>query len=239
MKRKPLRRRSFEVFEFGRVRHQSFIDLMLSISNPFSTRCVRPGAVPFLYPDELVPETLMGRLMGLEGRGAIVGPHGCGKTTLLLDLARRIEQSGQAVHRVMIDAGSFDFAQVRNEIAGNSPHSWVALDGFDQLSGRERSWVIRYTRKSSLRLLVTAHSPCRLPTLVRLTPCVISFERVVSHLCADLKERDAEVFAKWMDRWTGDAKQRLFQEHHGDIREALFSLYDDWEQFAVMETTSC
>ena len=57
------------------------------LANPFATRHVRPGAIPFHFPAETSAAQLVARLRELNWRGAIVGPHGSGKSTLLVALA--------------------------------------------------------------------------------------------------------------------------------------------------------
>src|SRR5579859_6457327 len=55
-------------------------------SNPFSTRCVRPGAIPFRFPPGESAATMVDRLERQGWWGQIVGPHGSGKSTLLAAL---------------------------------------------------------------------------------------------------------------------------------------------------------
>lgn len=52
-------------------------------SNPFATRFVAPGKVPWISASESELPTLAARFQELHRRAAIVGPHGSGKSTLL------------------------------------------------------------------------------------------------------------------------------------------------------------
>src|SRR3989442_1545921 len=45
-------------------------------SNPFSTRFIRPGVIPFVFADGQSPETLVEQLRQHHWWGQIIGPHG-------------------------------------------------------------------------------------------------------------------------------------------------------------------
>jgi len=55
---------------------------MPSEPNPFSTRFVQPGAIPYLFEAGSLAEVI-GSFESQGRWGQIVGPHGSGKTTLL------------------------------------------------------------------------------------------------------------------------------------------------------------
>jgi len=55
-------------------------------ANPFATRFVRPGSVPFLFAHQETVEQLVDRLGKARWYGQIVGPHGSGKSTLLASM---------------------------------------------------------------------------------------------------------------------------------------------------------
>lgn len=57
-------------------------------SNPFSTRFIRPGATTYRFPIGVSAASLAEEFLAQhQGRAAIVGPHGSGKTSLLYALA--------------------------------------------------------------------------------------------------------------------------------------------------------
>jgi GTPase SAR1 family protein len=57
-------------------------------SNPFSTRFIRPGATTYRFPEGISAASLAEKFFAQhQGRAAIVGPHGSGKTSLLYALA--------------------------------------------------------------------------------------------------------------------------------------------------------
>lgn len=56
-------------------------------SNPFATRYVAPGALPWIPPlQQSLPELAIRFQQELGRRAAIIGPHGSGKSTLLTQL---------------------------------------------------------------------------------------------------------------------------------------------------------
>ena len=57
-----------------------------SADNPFSTRYTRPGAIPFRFPPGTSADGLVEQLRRQQWRGAIVGPHGSGKSSLVAAL---------------------------------------------------------------------------------------------------------------------------------------------------------
>ena len=75
-------------------------------SNPFSTRFVRPGAVPYLFAPGQSADGLVRRLAGFGWRGQIIGPHGSGKSTLLAALAEPLARAGRRSWTVCLHDGA-------------------------------------------------------------------------------------------------------------------------------------
>src|SRR5262249_23632578 len=63
--------------------------------NPFATRRVRPGAIPFLFPTGESVGQLLDRLRAAGWWGQVVGPHGSGKSTLVAALLPELCQAGR------------------------------------------------------------------------------------------------------------------------------------------------
>ena len=72
-----------------------------ALDNPFSIHRVRPGSIPYLFSpvDDATDVAQLDQLIDCWRAncyvGQIVGPHGCGKTTLAYSVARRALDSGQ------------------------------------------------------------------------------------------------------------------------------------------------
>ena len=160
-------------------------------------------------------DELLERLAALRYRAAIVGPHGRGKTTLLEDLAPRLEALGFRIRSVMLHTGDRWLSREQREILlrDAGPRDLFCVDGAEQLS--RISWVslLAQSRKAG-GLLVTSHRPGLLPTLL---DCETSPE-LLEGIVRDLAGPAA-------DSWP---IHTLFARHEGNVREALREMYDVW-----------
>ena len=192
--------------------------------NPFSTRSIRPGRVP--------PLDGSGRSLGVAelrvglercgGSAALVGPHGSGKTTLLWHLADALEARGCRVERVRLHGGRSCIALMRAVVHG--PRGGiVCIDSWERLGWPGALAARWFAAFGGLRLLVTAHRPGLLPTLWMCRTSTALLAAIVERLPQagglSSSERDVQV---------ADA----FRRSAGDIREALFTLYDRFEDRA-------
>ena len=63
--------------------------------NPFCSKRIKPGAIPFYFPEGITMDTLLEFLVLNGWCGQIIGPHGSGKSTLLAALVPRIREVGR------------------------------------------------------------------------------------------------------------------------------------------------
>lgn len=184
---------------------------MLARDNPFAVH--RVLRVRYRMP-EGGWDSLLGRLEALNHRGAIVGLHGRGKTTLLEDLAEKLRSRGLRVRSIRIPGGARELsADQDRSLAELTGGELLALDSAGALSSRAWRRVCGATR-SAAGLVVTSHRPARLPTLVELgtTPGLLA--DIVSELAGrDLAARLPPA-------------PELFARHAGNLRGALRELYD-------------
>jgi hypothetical protein len=103
----------------------------------------------------------------------------------------------------------------------------IVIDGYDQLGWLERRRVLRSCRQAQMGLLVTAHWPVHLPTLIRLAPDKALIKELVSTLTARIATpiTDEHVAASHAC-------------HASNVREILFDLYDQHECLRRFERTS-
>jgi hypothetical protein len=186
--------------------------------NPFATCWTRPGAIAFRFPEGIDAPQLVAALAARNWWGAIIGPHGCGKSTLLETLKPALSAAGRRVLAIVLRDGQRRLPPIAIE-HGKEAKTVVIIDGYDQLGGLERLRLTRRCRHSSAGLVVTAHRPTRLPTLIRLAPDRNLIARLVADLCAEVS--------------TPITPKDVAASHdcHGsNVREIFFDLYDRHER---------
>jgi hypothetical protein len=187
--------------------------------NPFSTRRVRPGAIPYQYPAGQDAAGLLQRLRKNRWRGQIIGPHGSGKSSLLAALIRAIEHAGRHAVLVELHDGQRRLPQSLRRMPQLAEGAVVVVDGYEQLSPWNRWALRRFCRRRGLGLVVTAHASMGLPDLARTSTSVRVARDLVRRLLA---EGPALV--------SPDDVSRQFVLRRGDLREVFFDLYDLHEQ---------
>lgn len=159
------------------------------------------------------------RFEALGRRGAVVGPHGSGKSTLVRELVRRWSAAGWSVRmlRLSEDAPQFASGVLEGRLARITGRDIIVLDGAEQLSWWGWRQFLRKTRQAG-GLLITVHRPARLPTILE---CRTS-PRLLEALIHDL--------VPGCGLPAGVGLRDLFDRHHGNLRDAIRELYD---QFAA------
>ncbi len=180
--------------------------------NPFRTS--RLERLRFRFPSGWNMERLLGRLAAAGWRGAIVGGPGTGKTTLLRELGRELAARGWRPW--VLRAGHVDDPPpggLVSALTGAGPADAVLVDTGEDLGVLGRLRLLRSARRAGA-LVITAHRPGRLPTLIELT--------VSPGLLRDLL---AELDRKWAGAplsVLGD----LLDRHDHDLHRVLLELYD-------------
>ena len=209
-----------------------------SDDNPFSTRYTRPGAIPFRFPPGSGADELVAQLRSEGWRGAIVGPHGSGKSSLVSALVPAIRRAGKEVllvelhdgqRRLPVDlekrSGVFvcpddPAAKAIDPTKTPDPFSCVVIvDGYEQLSWWNRLRLRRVSRRRGLGLVVTSHARTALPLLFRTATSLGLARTIVQSLLAGRPELV-----------TAEQLARRFESRQGDLRELLFDLYDLYEE---------
>jgi type IV secretory pathway ATPase VirB11/archaellum biosynthesis ATPase len=174
--------------------------------NPFCTRHVRPGAIPFRFPGGLDAKGLADRLEANGWRGQIVGPHGSGKSTLLEALMPELRRRRTVVRVELHDRER----RLPPEVWATGEGTLLVIDGYEQLGW----WTRRRVRRHCRELLVTTHRGQGLPDLYRTDVTAELVGEIVQGLHADA---------------VPDLVRRL-AHHRGNLREVLFELYDRYEE---------
>lgn len=185
---------------------------MKARDNPFAAQ--RIERLPFRFPAGDDWDTLLARLEAVAWRGAIVGAHGTGKTTLLEQLAPRLAGRGFTPHLLTLRAASTsaDKETLLAAAALRAP-DFILLDGAEQLTTRQ--WLtFQNTTHAAAGCVITLHREGRLPTVLQSEPSPALLDDLTHELAdASLPEGEA---------------RRLFIRHRGNLRECLRELYDRW-----------
>ncbi len=196
---------------------------MRARDNPF--RMERVLAWRYRLPQTTSWPDLLERLRALRFRGAIVGPHGCGKTTLLEDLCARLQDAGQCVHGQRINAESA--SRSGTLLAGMQRtvprEAVVVIDGAEQIGWLQWKRLIHRARLWR-GLIITTHQEGRLPTLFHCQPRFDILEAMVRDLAPGLPETLTRRLPE------------LYQEHQGNLRICLRALYDEVAQTLTAPT---
>lgn len=144
-------------------------------SNPFSTRFVRPGAIPFHFGHRDERERIVGDLMR-HRMGLIVGPHGSGKTTLLHELRPLLSGSFPDITHWQLAAplsrnsfsrklvvrwkhGQRACQALRQAQRALPEDGLLIVDGAEQIGRWQWSRLLRSTRRRRQCVLATSHQP--------------------------------------------------------------------------------
>jgi hypothetical protein len=206
---------------------------MRARDNPFSVSRVLELRYQFPSQADQGWSSLLSRLEGLRYRAAIIGSHGSGKTTLLEDLGSRLTDQGFRTHSVFLNRQ--DCAYPHEFVARTdgklSSRDIVLLDGCEQL-GLPGWWRFRWQMRHAGGLVVTTHRAGRLPVLWHCqTNPELLFElvrRLVdSHVVHNQVDNPQDnVLPESIPVPTLTETDQLFQQHRGNLRDALRELYD-------------
>ncbi len=194
--------------------------------NPFRARQLYPGRLPYFFPPGVDINELIQKFLGNSCRGQIVGPHGSGKSTLLVMLADEFQRRDYQVLAVRLSPPNRRLPPI---VEPNSPRCVLIVDGCEQAAWWERRRFIRQTHQLGWGLLVSTHRALGLPTLWETNVTHETARRIVDALLhidkpPSVENTDNKKFAVPPALIT-----ELLDQHRGDMREVLFSLYD-WFQ---------
>ena len=183
-------------------------------ANPF--RVDRLHGLRIRLPGETVAG-VVDRFIEAGCYGALVGPHGTGKTTLIEEMLPLLRLRGYPPARLRLNEEDHPHVATRVEqwLSETAATQLLVLDGAEQLGFFQ--W--RRFKRQALRyagLLITTHRPGRLPTLLRTDSSVQLLAMVVRELVPDNSLSPLFLTA-------------LFRRHRGNLRDCLRELYDLWD----------
>ena len=179
--------------------------------NPFAVERVLRLRYRFRNDDW---SALLDRLQSLNYRAAIIGRKGSGKTTLLEELAEHLEARGLRIHRLFLNDQSRAYPATFLRFVRDSlgERDVILFDGSEQLS-LSAWWRFRWETRRAGGLVITKHRAGRLPTLIECQTTRQLFHELVGSL------HDSKTLVP-------DTLDRLFEKHHGNLRDAIRELYD-------------
>lgn len=192
-------------------------------SNPFATRFIKPGAVPYLFPAGESAEGLIERLRAANWQGEIVAPHGSGKSTLLAALELPLQSAGLTLIRVTLRAGESALPAELNNWQEWTGNTLIIVDGYEQLSWWSRNKLAYRCRQRGAGLLVTSHAATGLPRLLEIQNNLATAEQVVRQLGVSDEIMPRELI------------EQAYHACDGNLREMLFRLYDVYERMRSVE----
>lgn len=207
-----------------------------TVSNPFCTRFVRPGAMTFRFHesrwgDESDESSLLVDRLIAQRFGLVIGPHGSGKSTLLRTLTPVLRDRFPAVVEVQTHScsGSQLHQQLRHYRHNASavlrqqsrlqPEGLLIVDGMEQIDFLHRARVLRIAKRNRQFVLGTSHRPMRpFAPIFETSLTATLVDRLTGSLLANAPEPVRErVFAELQNRdLTGLS----------NLRELWFALYD-------------
>ena len=187
---------------------------MIARENPF--RSERVEGLGYRQAGFEWPELLV-RAAEMKYRGAIVGPKGTGKTTLLEELRERFAEAGVNVRLVRLNNQiKISWRELKKEIMKEGGCDVLLLDGAEQLSRLMWYWLRSVANKRGMGLIVTSHKEGMLPLLFECRTNDQLFFELVQELLGEAINSSAGF------------TDGLYERHGGNIRVALRELYDMW-----------
>jgi hypothetical protein len=154
-------------------------------------------------------ESALQRLERMQFKGGILGPPGTGKTTLLEELERRLNEAGRAVVFVRLGHGG-----TWREAVEAGKHAIVLCDGLEGSSNPLRLWWRVQQSRRFKGFVASFHYISPLPVWIR---------------CRTSPRLLAEIGAELLGCTAAEVEPRaevLYKKHQGNIREALREWYD-------------
>lgn len=117
-------------------------------------------------------EALLGKIRASNWRGAIRGPFGTGKTTLLEDLEPFLKEAGKNTRWIRLnnDSGTQEKRDALRAIGHAGPSDCWLMDGGETLGPLAWLQLMLHMQRTGCGLLATTHGLTPLPTLIRTQP---------------------------------------------------------------------
>lgn len=188
----------------------------LARDNPFAMHHVE--RIPFQFGFEGWSQHLQ-RLQQMNYSGAIVGPEGSGKTTLMLELQQKLKNEfsrDRKISFVLIDEDPrIRKAQLQELMTFSIEQPILLIDGSERASWLQRRKLFGLVSQGT-SVIAAVHQTCPLPTWIECS----TNEDLMAYALQQLVPQASHPLH--------DLAFLRFRQRHGNVRLALRDLYDDW-----------
>ena len=176
--------------------------------NPFASVCWDVLSYQMSDQDRL---DLLTRLEYLDFRASILGPEGHGKSTLLRTIQQLLKEQEIPTFSIQLRRGEvFSIIELVSLLFQDK--RVLLIDGADLLPIWVW-WFIKFLSHRWSGIIVTSHKRRLLPVLWQCRTDRVLLEHLLRKILGNTSQGIHHL------------AQRLFQEHHGNIREVFRSLY--------------
>jgi len=217
-------------------------------SNPFCSRFLQPGSIPFCFRGTESISQLADRIRAPLGKGAprgnsaqaalrlsIVGPHGSGKSTLLHQLCQELRGNRQSnclsdSGLVVLHSSSNKLAALRAILGRTHRDQWCLIDGYEQIPRWAQFLLVAWAKPRGVALCVTAHRlPWMFQTLWETRVDAHVESHVIEWLLANVAAKDGGPSSVISDLLQSPHWAVSRQKYQENLRESLFDMYDWWQ----------
>ena len=186
--------------------------------NPYSTCFTAPGKMSFIFPEPGQPEQIFTQFKLNGFQGQIVGPHGCGKTTLTITLETYLDSRFDGIRRITIRKDGAISGNIRRKNGRNFDGATLyVIDGIENMPWLHRRIFLKFIRSSAGGLLLTTHCAVKgIPVIYQITPSFLIFHKIISQISPDHLIDEQQL-------------KQIFTQNNSSIRESLMALYTIWE----------
>lgn len=198
-------------------------------SNPFATCWTRSDVLLRHDRAGQGAHDLLVQLKKAAWRGQVVGPHGAGKTSLLMEIARRLPEQGRTPLWVSVDSSNLREALQLVRQSADS-RAVVLLEGFERVGRWHQHRLLAACAGRGSGWLLTTHEKIwckRTPIVAQVQPTLETTLQLYEHLT---EQRSSLV--------TRNDVTRSFRDQGGNLREVWFDLYERHERLTRQRTTA-
>jgi hypothetical protein len=220
-----------------------------SAVNPFAVSQVGLAQLDFVEANAGVVDLVVAQLRKASWRGQVIGPHGSGKTTLTIALAKSLAGQFQRFSWLVLHPGRWWFARprFRVQLAARSDSTGEGLNFLEFRSEEPDGLITKRLQQLATSELCFIDGVDQLPASWQRKLVQAAGKHAVvwtSHqqlagdlpLIAELRP-DVSVFRKLVRQLLDNAGESLeqsmideaFEHSDGDFRRAFGTLYDAWE----------